>query len=164
MKPGFIIGVDPGFSGAIAILGPPEIGITPPLTIVDMPTIPGAKGKTELNYSEVLSSLTRSIAGMKTIMWLERVSAMPRQGVSSMFRFGQQFGALEMAAAANKHELHYVTPATWKSYFKLSADKGVARGEAIRRFPDQAHLFARVKDDGRAEAALIAIYGREHSK
>ena len=164
MRAGFIIGVDPGFSGAIAIISPPDLEIMPRLTIVDMPTTPGAKGKTELNHAAVFSSLACSVSGLKTIMWLERVSAMPRQGVSSMFRFGQQFGALEMAAAANKHELHYVTPATWKGYFKLSANKGVARGEAIRRFPAQAHLFSRVKDDGRAEAALIALYGAEHSK
>jgi crossover junction endodeoxyribonuclease RuvC len=76
-----------------------------------------------------------------------------------MFRFGQQLGALEMAVAAKGHELRWVTPAKWKAHFGLVADKGVARGLAIQRFPQHAKLFARAKDDGRAEAALIALYG-----
>lgn len=157
-----IIGVDPGFGGAVAIID--RTGLGHLLTIHDMPTMPGAKGKNELNHADLFSKLSCRASGSTTMMWLERVSARPGQGVSSMFRFGQQLGALEMAAAAHRHELYYVTPATWKAYFKLSADKGVARGEASRRFPDSAHLFTRVKDDGRAEAALIALYGAEHSK
>lgn len=79
-----------------------------------------------------------------------------------MFRFGQQVGAIEMAAAAHGHELRYVTPSTWKAHFGLSADKGVARGYAMKRFPALADQLSRVKDDGRAEALLIALYGLEH--
>ena len=79
-----------------------------------------------------------------------------------MFRFGQQVGAIEMAVAASGHQLRYVTPAVWKSYFGLSADKGVARGYAMKRFPALADQLTRVKDDGRAEALLIALYGKEH--
>ena len=79
-----------------------------------------------------------------------------------MFRFGQQVGAIEMAAAAHGYVLRYVTPGVWKAYFGLSADKGVARGYAMKRFPKLADQLARVKDDGRAEALLIALYGKEH--
>lgn len=152
-----IFGVDPGFSGAIA-----ELREDGRLSVYDMPTVPGAKGKTELNHAAILDLLTAGIEDT-TVMWLERVGARPNQGVSSMFRFGQQLGALEMAAAAQGLPLRFVTPATWKAHFGLSADKGVARGEAMRRFPAHAAQFSRAKDDGRAEATLIALYGMEHT-
>lgn len=158
-----VIGVDPGFSGAVAVLFP-EGGIVPSAYVHDMPTVAGAKGKTELNHAELYNKLGARSSSGPTIMWIEKVGARPGQGVSSMFRFGQQVGALEMAAAAHRYELRYVTPATWKAYFGLSADKGTARGYAIKRFPALADQLSRVKDDGRAEALLIALYGREHSK
>lgn len=150
-----IIGIDPGFSGAIAILNGGD------LAVIDMPTLPNAKGKTELNMFGLYAAIDTPEAAT---VWVERVAARPGQGVSSVFRFGQQLGAIEMAATAHGHELRYATPASWKAYFGLSSDKGVARGYAMKRFPSCAHLFQRVKDDGRAEAALIALYGAEHSK
>ena len=153
---GIIIGVDPGFGGAIAKLyesgGP---------VVQDMPTAPNPKGKTELSLHDVFAAL--SLGGHKATVWLEKVSSRPGQGVSSVWRFAQQVGAIEMAAVAHGHVLRYVTPATWKAYFGLSADKGVARSYAAKRFPEIASLFSRVKDDGRAEALLIALYGKEHS-
>ena len=150
---GVIIGVDPGFSGAIAALGDNFASLD------DMPTVPNAKGKTELNHAALFALMDYVDAAT---VWLEKVGARPGQGVSSMFRFGQQVGAIEMAVAASGHELRYVTPAVWKSYFGLSADKGVARGYAMKRFPALADQLTRVKDDGRAEALLIALYGKEH--
>jgi len=95
--------------------------------------------------------------------FIEQVAAMRGQGVSSMFRFGETYGATQMAVAAHKIPIQYVTPAKWKSHFRLNRDKGVSRGLATQRFPDCADLFKRVKDDGRAEAALIALYGKEMS-
>lgn len=154
-----VFGIDPGFTGAVAELYP-EDGH---LYIHDMPTLPGQKGKVELDCHSLLDLLTGGEPGGSTV-WLEKVGARPGQGVSSMFRFGQQLGALEMAAAANKHRLRWVTPTAWKKHFGLSADKGAARKVAMERFPAQAASFARVKDDGRAEAALIALYGWETSK
>ena len=153
-----VFGIDPGFSGAIA-----ELHLRPTWTLYvhDMPTVPGQKGKVELNHHAVFDLLDSPAGG---IVWLEKVGARPGQGVSSMFRFGQQIGALEMAAAAQRYPIRYVTPATWKKHFGLSADKGAARSVAMQRFPAQAQLFARVKDDGRAEAALIALYGAEVGK
>ena len=125
-----------------------------------MPVLPGAKGKVELNMHEVLRILAPR--GTEQCMAvIEKVSAMPGQGVSSMFRFGEGYGALQMAIAGHRHTRHFVTPATWKKHFKLSRDKGVSRGLAIQRFPQHAKLFARVKDDGRAEATLLALYGQE---
>lgn len=150
-----IFGVDPGFSGAVALLCDGSA------SVYDMPTLPGPKGKTELNHPALFGLM----GGPETAtVWLEKVGARPGQGVSSMFRFGQQVGAIEMAAAAHGFELRYVTPATWKAYFGLSADKGVARGYAMKRFPALADQLARVKDDGRAESLLIALYGLEHTK
>lgn len=150
-----IIGVDPGFGGAVAALGDTFASVD------DMPTVAGAKGKTELNHAALF--MLMDYVDPATV-WLEKVGARPGQGVSSMFRFGQQVGAIEMAAAASGHELRYVTPATWKAYFGLSADKGVARGYAMKRFPHLADQLSRVKDDGRAEALLIALFGKEHQK
>jgi len=160
-----VFGIDPGFGGGIAKLTAlREIGLAfdETATVQDMPTTPGAKGKTELNMHDLYRAL--DIGGHPAVVWLERVGARPGQGVSSMFRFGQQLGAIEMAATAHGHRLRYVTPGVWKKHFGLSSDKGVARGEAARRFPGIAGQFSRVKDDGRAEACLIALYGAEHSK
>lgn len=148
-----IIGIDPGFSGAIAFYWPDRRHVE----ILDMPVAPGPKGKTEL----LMGSLYDALNAAPCDAWVENVSAMPGQGVSSMFRFGQTVGAIQMAVAARGHSLRLVTPVKWKGYFGLSKDKGAARGLAARRFPAYASLFGRVKDDGRAEAALIALYGAE---
>jgi crossover junction endodeoxyribonuclease RuvC len=150
-----VFGVDPGYGGAIAELHPRS----GQLYVHDMPTLPGPKGKVELDLYKILYLLD---AGEdRATVWLEKVASRPGQGISSAFRFGEQFGALQMAVAARGHVLRMVTPSAWKKHFGLSADKGVARGLAMRRFPAQAEMFARVKDDGRAEAALIALYGME---
>ena len=151
-----IVGIDPGFGGAIALLNP----TTRSLEIHDMPILPGKQGKTILDYHELAVALLPKETGWHVAM-LEQVSAMPGQGVSSMFRFGQNFGALQMAVHGHGYEVHYATPASWKKHFRLSRDKGVSRGLAKERFPDVASLFSRVKDDGRAEAALLALYALE---
>lgn len=151
-----IFGIDPGFRGAIAEYHANERR----LFVYDMPTLPGPKGKAELCCHSILDLLSGAHpAG--TAAWIEKVGARPGQGVSSMFRFGQQLGALEMAVAARGHEMRWVTPSKWKAHFGLGADKGAARKVAMERFPAVASQFARVKDDGRAEAALIALYGAE---
>lgn len=154
-----VFGVDPGFSGAVAEFYPAEHK----LYVHDMPTVPSQKGRVELNCHAVLDLLCTD-GSMPATVWLEKVGARPGQGVSSMFRFGQQLGALEMAVAANGHPLRWTTPAKWKAHFGLSADKGAARKVAMERFPAVASLFARAKDDGRAEAALIALYGAEQGR
>lgn len=147
------IGIDPGFSGAIAILDGAAIEIH------DMPVFPARSGKTEINHHGLLDLLRSVEPGT---VWLEKVSAMPGQGVSSMFRFGQGYGAIEMAVAASGHVLRYVTPQQWKKHFGLiGAAKDASRAVACQRLPGAAHLFARKKDGGRADAALIGLYGIE---
>lgn len=150
---GDIIGIDPGLSGAIAMLSDGKV-----FKVHDIPTVPIKKNKREVNYHELVAIL-RSWPS-KTV-WLEHVSAMPGQGVTSMFNFGQTYGAIKAACVAAGHELRFVTPAKWKKHFGLTKEKGVARQKAMQRVPGLADQFKRVKDDGRAEATLIAIYGAE---
>jgi crossover junction endodeoxyribonuclease RuvC len=149
------IGIDPGFSGAIAFYAPKENIVS----IYDMPVYQNAKGKTEINLYE-LHEILEPETDEPHMAIIEQVAAMRGQGVTSMFRFGQSYGATQMAVAAHKIPMQFVTPAKWKSYLGLSRDKGVSRSLASQRFPKQADLFKRVKDDGRAEAALLALYGK----
>lgn len=151
-----IYGIDPGYTGAITLYWPK----TGDIEVHDMPTLKNAKGKTILNMHSILDILEPENDGPR-VAYIEQVAAMKGQGVSSMFRFGEQFGALQMALAATKTPMHMVTPATWKRHFGLSRDKGVARSLAMNRFPAEASRFGRVKDDGRAEATLIALYAKE---
>jgi len=154
-----IYGIDPGYTGAITLYWPS----TGDIEVYDMPTLMNPKGKTVLDMHAILQILEPEDDGQR-VAYIEQVSAMPGQGVSSMFRFGQQFGALQMALAATKTPTHYVTPAVWKKHFGLSREKGVSRGLAMQRFPAFAETFKRAKDDGRAEATLIALYGKETMK
>ena len=154
-----IYGIDCGFTGAITLYWPK----TGDIEVYDMPVMKNAKGKTILNHHGILDILEPEGNGNR-VAFLEATAARPNQGVSSMYRFGSQAGALEMALAATKTPMHLVTPATWKRHFGLTASKGVARSLAMNRFPAEASRFARVKDDGRAEATLIALYGWETMK
>lgn len=151
-----VIGIDPGFTGAVAIFRPSIRA----LSIYDMPVMPNSKGKTEINLYALHDILERE-DDTRHIAVVEQVAAMRGQGVSSMFRFGQGFGAIQMSLAAHKIEARYITPSKWKSHFNLSRDKGLSRSIASQRFPEYADMFKRAKDDGRAEACLIALYGSE---
>lgn len=151
-----IIGIDPGFTGAIAGLNP-QTGV---LNVFDMPVMTDPKGRAILNL-HALHQMLSPPSGEQCMALLELVAARPGQGAPATFRFGQGYGAIEMALASHKLPTQYVTPAKWKKYFGLSKDKGVSRGLASQRFPQNADQFKRVKDDGRAEAALIALYAKE---
>lgn len=158
----YIVGADPGFTGALAFLDP----ITMELSVHDMPTVAEAKGKTTINLMELGSLVDPGSAWnlprtYRTMAVIEKVHAMPNQGSASTFRFGEGYGALQMACAGHGYEMRYVAPNTWKKYFRLNQDGNASRGLAIQRFPANAHEFSRVKDHGRAEAALIALYGAE---
>ena len=94
---------------------------------------------------------------------IEQVGAMPKQGVSSTFKFGASFGLVRGVVLALGVPLHHVTPGVWKKHFRLNSDKEKARALALRFWPASEH-FSRKKDHGRAEAALIARYGAEGLK
>lgn len=155
------IGIDPGKKGAIALFDPSPHT----LHVEDMPLVPRPQGKKgeDTNYA-ALAELLQKPPGTKVFALMENVWSMPREGVSSAHAFGRNNGALLMGLAAGKIPHGLITASKWKKYFGLSSDKGASRSLAIQRFPDAADLFIRVKDDGRAEAALLALYAFETMK
>jgi crossover junction endodeoxyribonuclease RuvC len=150
-----IVGIDPGASGALAFFDYNEGA----LTIHDMPTMLVMRGKKEKKEisPQALASILRS-PGIITAT-IEKVGAMPGQGVSSMWQFGRSVGMIEGTLAALTIPTSYVTPQQWRKSLNVREGKDGSRQRACELFPAYAHLFARVKDDGRAEAALIAYYG-----
>lgn len=149
-----IIGIDPGITGAIAIID--DSGNL--VGIHDMPTMPkGAGKKKQINPC----SLVGMLSGYgRVTAYLERVSAMPGQGVSGVFTFGECFGVIRGVLAAAYIPLVLVTPQSWKRRFGLiGTEKDAARTKAIELYP--AASLARKKDIGRADALLIARYGWE---
>lgn len=145
-----ILGIDPGVSGAIAFY----FSETPDrIAVEDVPVVAG-----EISAA-VLAARIKTFG--PSIAIIERVSAMPKQGVVSMFNFGVSFGQARGVIGALGIPLHYVTPSKWKKHFRLSSDKDESRKLAQHLFPSCATSFALKKHDGRAEAALIARYGFE---
>jgi crossover junction endodeoxyribonuclease RuvC len=147
-------GIDPGLSGAVAVLADGEFR-----DVFDMPTVGrGAKGRQTVNAVSLAAALREHVSaepGASVLAVLEEVSAMPGQGVTSMFRFGQSVGAVEGVLAALRMPLVRVRPQEWKKHAGLSGTaKDVARGLAIDLYP-AAPLY-RVRDGGRADALLLA--------
>jgi hypothetical protein len=157
-----IVGIDPGFSGAIALLNP----TTRELRVHDMPTLKSTKGKTITNLLALAEILVPNDHSARNISMKEDVSFMPLDGKDRVWAFGKHNGQLEMALTGFGYETHAVTPAVWKKHFKMTtgADKDASRALAIARFPHAAELFKRAMDHGRAEAALIALYALETVK
>lgn len=155
-----IIGIDPGLSGAIAII---ENG---DLYIHDMPVLEydiekGKKKRREVNVGRlfnILNSVHHPIA------YLEGVAGRPGMGGTQMFAFGQSYGMIKACLTLAGIPYKIVSPQKWKRHFSLSRDKDQSRITAQQIFPDRAKKFSRKKDDGRAEAALIARYGLRNEK
>jgi crossover junction endodeoxyribonuclease RuvC len=156
-----VIGIDPGLSGAIAFI--PRQGES---WVEDMPVLTlSATGfvKRALNphgLSRILRAHVSSLDldPVNPVVFIERVNAFPGQGVASMFSLGMSFWGAFSVAATLAYETRLVEPKDWKRHFHLAKDKDLARGMAQRLFP---HIdLSRVKDHGRAEALLIAAYGR----
>lgn len=148
-----VLGIDPGTTGAIAALG--DDGQL--LGIVDVPVFE-IGGKKRIDVHTLGAMLGRYADAEAAV--IELVGAMPGQGVSSMFSFGFATGVVHGAIGALMVPIVTVTPAKWKAHFKLPKDKDAARQLATRRWP-ATDLFRRVKDAGRAEAALIGLYHLE---
>jgi crossover junction endodeoxyribonuclease RuvC len=145
-----IMGIDPGVTGAIAFFFPE----TPSRIVArDLPLADG-----EIS-APLLADLIRVYKPGLAI--IERVSAMPGQGVVSMFNFGRAYGDVRGVIGALNIPLHFITPQKWKRHFKLSSDKEQARALALRLFPACADSFKLKKHHDRAEAALIARFGAE---
>lgn len=129
------------------------------LVVRDMPTALVKVGKTQRRQiSEIwLADLVREYG--PDCAWIERVHALPKQGVTSSFSFGMAYGMVRGVLAAFGIPISLVTPQEWKRSFRLGPDKNEARLIAARMFPANAQTFARAKDDGRAEASLLALFG-----
>jgi crossover junction endodeoxyribonuclease RuvC len=156
-----VIGIDPGFTGAVAFI--PRQGEA---WVEDMPVMAySATGfvKRVLNphgLSRILRAHVSSldIDPINPVVFIERVNAFPGQGVASMFSLGMSYWGAFSVAATLAYETRLVEPKDWKRHFRLAKDKDLARGMAQRLFP---HIdLSRAKDHGRAEALLIAAYGR----
>ena len=159
-----IIGIDPGISGSICFL---EDGIIK--DVLEMPTMTeGKKNKKQVNGSQIYNEISFRIKtyekkNIKVV--IEQVSAMPGQGVTSMFNFGQSFGILKGICSAMQLPIYFVRPAKWKKYFNLiNSEKDASRTRAIEIFPYFSSNLSKKKDSNKADATLIASYFHETYK
>ena len=153
-----IIGIDPGISGSICFFEDGKI-----LDVVEMPTMTeGKKNKRQVNGSQIYNEISKRIQHTDKInikVIVEQVSAMPGQGVTSMFNFGQSFGILKGICSAMQLSMYFVRPAKWKKYFNLiNSEKDASRTKAIEIFPYFSVNLAKKKDSNKADAILIASY------
>lgn len=158
-----VIGIDPGVEGALATVN--HLGVP---MIYDLPTMDrgAAKGhvKRQVNAA-ALAELVREILHEQdknaVEVMLETPIAFPGQHASSIGAAFHTVGLIEGVISTLRLRLHMVRPNDWKKALKLGSDKGQARMMATRLYPDAAKLLARVRDHNRAEALLIAHYGRQ---
>ena len=160
----FIIGIDPGISGSICFFKDGKI-----IDVLEMPTMSeGKKSKKQVNGSQVFNEISEKIKKLdkKEIkVVIEQVSAMPGQGVTSMFNFGQSFGILKGICSAMQLSMYFVRPAKWKKYFNLiNSEKDASRTKAIEIFPYFSSQLSRKKDSNKADAILIASFYYETYK
>ena len=153
-----IIGIDPGITGAICFFDNGEVK-----DIIEMPNMAvGKKNKKQINgpqiYNEILARIT-GIPKKDVLVVIEQVSAMPGQGVTSMFNFGQSFGVIKGICSAMQLSMHFVRPAKWKKYFSLiKSEKDASRTKVIEIFPYISSQLSRKKDSNKADAILIASF------
>ena len=159
-----IIGIDPGISGSICFFEKGRI-----LDVIEMPVMTdGKKNKRQVNgaqiYNEILKRI--DISKNETRVVIEQVSAMPGQGVTSMFNFGQSFGILKGICSAMQLPMFFVRPAKWKKYFNLiNSQKDASRTKVIEIFPYFSAQLSKKKDSNKADAILIAsFYYETHKK
>ncbi|MDB2428383.1 crossover junction endodeoxyribonuclease [Candidatus Pelagibacter bacterium] len=159
-----VIGIDPGISGSICFFNEGKI-----IDVVEMPTmIEGKKNKKQVNGAQIFNEISERIKKLdkKDIkIVIEQVSAMPGQGVTSMFNFGQSFGILKGICSAMQLPMYFVRPAKWKKYFNLiNSEKDASRTRAIEIFPYFSSQLSRKKDSNKADAILIASFYYETYK
>ena len=158
-----IIGIDPGISGSICFFEDGKI-----LEVLEMPTMTeGKKSKRQVNGAQIYNEILKRIEGSKkeVRVIIEQVSAMPGQGVTSMFNFGQSYGMLKGICSAMQLPVFFVRPAKWKKYFNLiNSQKDASRTRAIEIFPYFSSQLSKKKDSNKADAILIASYYHETYK
>jgi crossover junction endodeoxyribonuclease RuvC len=151
----YVIGIDPGISGAISVFDWYTKSL---LEVYDMPTLEVDSGKTKKRHISAVSLRDILEIYPDSHVVIEKVGAMPGQGVVSMWNFGRSAGIIEGVVAALRMPSTYVTPQTWTKAVGRAAGKDASRMRAMELFPTRAELFKRAKDDGRADAALIAYW------
>ena len=152
-----IFGIDPGVNGGISILKNKKV-----LEVHDMPTmIDGKKNKKQVNGSALTNIIMNTIdfKNEEVAIVVEHVNAMPGQGVTSMFNFGQSFGVIKGICAALKLPIHFIRPTKWKKHFNLiNTNKDASRTKVIEVYPKISSQLSRKKDSNKADAILIARY------
>ncbi len=153
-----IIGIDPGITGSICFFKDGKI-----IDLVEMPNMAeGKKNKRQVNGAQIYSEIflrIKDIEKKEIKVVIEQVSAMPGQGVTSMFNFGQSFGVLKGICSAMQLPMYFVRPAKWKKYFNLiNSEKDASRTKAIEIFPYISSQLSRKKDSNKADAILIASF------
>jgi crossover junction endodeoxyribonuclease RuvC len=154
-----VVGIDPGLSGAIAILENNKV-----LNIFDMPVMAeGKKNKRQLNSAQLVSIIKDGTKPESEIaVVVEQVNAMPGQGVTSMFNFGQTFGAIKGVCAALELPIFFVRPSKWKKHFELiNSSKDSSRTKVIEMYPSLSSQLAKKKDVNKSDAILIARFYTE---
>ena len=159
-----IIGIDPGITGSICFFEEGKI-----VDVVEMPNMAeGKKNKRQVNGAQIYHEIYKRIKNLekKDIkVVIEQVAAMPGQGVTSMFNFGQSFGVLKGICAAMQIPMYFVRPAKWKKYFNLiNSEKDASRTKAIEIFPHFSAQLSRKKDSNKADAILISSFFYETYK
>ena len=159
-----IIGIDPGISGSICFFKDGKI-----LDVIEMPTMAeGKKNKRQVNGSQIFNEISKRIqkdSNQDIRVVIEQVSAMPGQGVTSMFNFGQSFGTLKGICSAMQLPMYFVRPAKWKKYYGLiNSEKDASRTRAIEMFPYFSSQLSKKKDSNKADAILIASFYHETYK
>ena len=151
-----IIGIDPGLNGAIAILKDNKV-----LSLHDMPVMAeGKKNKRQINSAQIVNIIKENTKlSEEIVVVVEQVNAMPGQGVTSMFNFGQTFGAIKGICAALNLPISFVRPSKWKKYFELiNSSKDSSRTKAIEMYPILSNQLSKKKDVNKSDAVLIARF------
>ena len=153
-----IIGIDPGISGAICFFHDGEVK-----DVIEMPSMAdGKKNKRQINSQQVFNEISEIIGSTpkkEIIVVIEQVSAMPGQGVTSMFNFGQSFGVIKGICSAMQLSMYFVRPAKWKKYYGLiKTEKDASRTKVIEIFPYISSKLSKKKDSNKADAILIANF------
>ena len=159
-----VIGIDPGITGSICFFEDGKI-----IDLIDMPNMAdGKKQKKQVNGAQIYNEIllrTKNVEKRNIKVVIEHVSAMPGQGVTSMFNFGQSFGVLKGICSAMQLSMHFVRPAKWKRFFNLiNAEKDASRTKAIEIFPYFSSQLSKKKDSNKADAILIASFYYETYK
>tara|TARA_A100001234_G_scaffold206029_1_gene202177 strand:+ start:577 stop:1074 length:498 start_codon:yes stop_codon:yes gene_type:complete len=155
-----VFGIDPGVSGALSIYEYKKLK-----EVIDMPTMSeGKKNKKQINAAQLALEIKKRADGSKDVaVVIEHVSAMPGQGVTSMFNFGQSFGVIKGICSTLNLPIYFIRPVKWKKHFNLiGSSKDASRTKATELFPNFSNEMAKKKDANKADAILIGRYFLDH--